>query len=70
MVAVGAMAMSSELRSPWVAMRSRRSSQRASSVTPTPHRSICSFPAATRVSAKFGCAPNCLARSTDVDSAQ
>ena len=44
MVAVGAMAMSSELRSPWVAMRSRTCCQRSGSVGSTPHRSNCRSP--------------------------
>ena len=69
MVAVGAIAMSNELRNPCVATRSRNVAHRCGSVGVTPHRSNCNLPAAARVSAKAACAPLASASSVEVHSA-
>ena len=65
MVAVGAMAMSSELRRPPVLMRSRSAFQRAVSSGVMPQASNCNSPRAARVSAKAGWAPCSAASSAE-----
>ena len=56
-VAVGAMAQRSELRSPCLAMSARKKFQRSGSSGVTPQASNCSSPRAARVSSKAGCRP-------------
>ncbi|MNI81047.1 hypothetical protein D3C73_1376270 [compost metagenome] len=68
-MAVGAIAIISELRRPCSLMRSRRASQRAASSGTTFQASNCSSPLAARVSAKDGCLPRSWASSTEVSSA-
>ena len=55
MVAVGAIAMSSELRSPFSLMAVRTASQRSVWVGVTPQRSGCRSPRAARVWSYAGC---------------
>jgi hypothetical protein len=68
-VAVGAMAISSELRSPWILMRSRSFSQRAVSFGVTPQRLNWNSPWAARVSSKAACGPLRSASSHEAESA-
>ena len=68
-LAVGAMAMRSELRSPCFLIRSRSAFQRSGLVGVTPQRSNCRIPSAARVSLKEACGPNFSASSQLVSSA-
>ena len=68
-MAVGAMASSSELRSPNSAMRARSACQRSGSDGVTPQCSGCKRPRAAWVWANAGWAPSRAASSTDVSSA-
>jgi hypothetical protein len=69
MVAVGAMAISSEFRSPVLPTRLRSAFHRAACVPLTPYKSCCSWPPAALVCGNSGCAPNCSASSAEASSA-
>ena len=68
MVAVGAIAMSRELRSPKRLMRSR-SSGHSGLLGVTPQKSNWSSPPAARVSLNVSCAPRSSASAQEVSSA-
>ena len=68
-MAVGAIAISSELRSPVWPTRFRSAAHRACWVTSTSHRSGWRSPAAARVRLNAGCGPYSSARSAEASSA-
>jgi hypothetical protein len=68
-VAVGAIATSSELRRPPAWIRARSASQRARSLGVTPHASNCSSPRAARVSSNAGWRPLSEASSVEAERA-
>ena len=69
MVAVGAIAMSRELRSPCCFICARSAAQRSGSSGDAPQASGWSSPRAARVSAKDGCGPRSRASSQEAESA-